>query len=85
MIEAPIASLSHYFEHTLANPDHATAHVFQQPALGLANRHLGANLGVVSQPPLDVIRCLIRTRRVGDFVRAQWLLLILGLRVPAKV
>jgi hypothetical protein len=48
MVEAPIAVLSHHFKHALAEPDHTTAHVFQQPALSLANRDLRTNFDVFS-------------------------------------
>ena len=48
MVVASIASLSYDFEHALAEPDHATAHVFQQPALSLANYHLRTSLDPLS-------------------------------------
>jgi hypothetical protein len=48
MVEAPIAVLSHHFKHALAEPDHTTAHVFQQPTLSFANRDLRTNFDVFS-------------------------------------
>jgi hypothetical protein len=48
MVVASIASLSYDFDHGLAEPDHATAHVFQQPTLSLANYNLRTSLDLLS-------------------------------------